>query len=110
LEVRVWYVGLAGVDLHIARVRSRVEHGGHDIPKEKIRERYDASRLNLIRLLPDLTELRLYDNSREADLVAGDAPEPILIVHTEHGRIVSSCEPATTPEWAKPIFAAVMKL
>ena len=109
-EVRVWYVGLAGVDLHIARVRSRVERGGHDIPEDKIRERYDASRRNLIRLLPRLTELRVYDNSREADLVAGEAPEPVLIVHTEHGRTVSSCDPASTPEWAKPIFAAVLKL
>ena len=110
LRLRIWYCGLNDAELHIARVRARVRRGGHDIPTTKIRERYDASRLNLIRLLPDLTELRLYDNSREADLVAGDAPEPILIVHTEQGRIVSSCAPATTPEWAKPIFAAVMKL
>ena len=109
-EVRVWYVGLAGVDLHLARVRSRVEHGGHDIPDEKIRERYDASRRNLIRLLPRLRELRVYDNSRDADPVAGVAPEPVLIVHTERGKIVSSCNRASTPEWAKPIFAAVLKL
>src|SRR5690348_2993027 len=27
LEVRVWYVGLSSVDLHIARVKARVEKG-----------------------------------------------------------------------------------
>src|SRR5260221_605369 len=32
VEVRVWYVGLEGVERHIARVRSRVAQGGHDIP------------------------------------------------------------------------------
>ena len=109
-EVRVWYVGLASIELHIARVRSRVMKGGHNISDEKIRERFNASRLNLIRLLPHLTELRAYDNSREADPHAGDAPEPVLILHTKQGRIVSSCDPASTPEWAKPIFAAAWKL
>ena len=59
LAVRVWCVGLDTVERHIARVRRRVARGGHDIPDQKIRERYDRSRLNLIRLLPRLTELRL---------------------------------------------------
>lgn len=57
IEVRIWYVGLATVELHIARVRSRVRKGGHPIPEERIRERYVQSRLNLIRLLPKLTNL-----------------------------------------------------
>src|ERR1700758_1689443 len=29
IEVRIWYVGLASPELHIARVRSRVSGGGH---------------------------------------------------------------------------------
>jgi predicted ABC-type ATPase len=69
--VRVWYVGLSSPELHIARVRARVAKGGHDIPEPRIRERYDASRLNLIRLLPRLSELWVYDNSVEADPDAG---------------------------------------
>jgi predicted ABC-type ATPase len=51
-EVRMWFVGLNGPELHIARVRSMVARGGHDIPEEKIRERYDRSRINLIELMP----------------------------------------------------------
>ncbi len=43
IEVRIWYVGLASPELHIARVRSRVAAGGHDIPEAKIRERYDTA-------------------------------------------------------------------
>ena len=49
IEVRIWYVGLDSVERHIARVRARVETGGHDIPEERIRERYIRSLLNLIR-------------------------------------------------------------
>jgi predicted ABC-type ATPase len=109
MEVRVWYAGLSSPELHIARVRSRVQKGGHDVPEAKIRDRYDSGRINLIRLLPRLTELRLYDNSRDADLDAGIAPEPTLLLHMKRGSIASSCELPLTPEWAKPILAAAFK-
>jgi len=108
IEVRIWYVGLGSPDLHIARVRSRVARGGHDVPDETIRARYNASRLNLVHLLPKLTELRVYDNTREADPLAGIAPEPVLILHVARGAIVSSCDLRLAPQWAKPILAAAM--
>jgi predicted ABC-type ATPase len=104
IEVRIWYVGLDSVERHLARVRSRVAQGGHDIPEEKIRERYTQSRLNLIRLLPRLTELLLYDNNREADPKAGAAPEPELLLHLVRGKIRERAELSRVPEWAKPIF------
>jgi predicted ABC-type ATPase len=110
IEVRVWYVGLSSQELHIERVRARVARGGHDIPEEQIRARYDSSRLNLIRLLPTLTELRVYDNSAAADPHAGVAPEPRLLLHMVRGKIVRSGALAQTPEWAKPILAVAMKV
>ena len=109
IEVRIWYVGLKTPELHLARVRARVAKGGHDIPEAQVRARYDSSRLNLIRLLPRLTELRVYDNSADADPRAGTAPEPELLVHVVRGKVVRSCPLPRTPEWAKPILAAVLK-
>ena len=112
IEVRIWYVGLDSVERHIARVRSRVAQGGHDIPEERIRERYTQSRLNLIRLLPRLTELLLYDNSKEGDPrtgTTGTAPEPVLILHLVQGKVRETCELTRVPEWAKPILAAALK-
>jgi predicted ABC-type ATPase len=110
VDVRIWYVGLSSAELHIARVRARVAKGGHDIPEARIRDRYDRSRVNLIQLMPRLTELRVFDNSDEADPDAGDAPEPELLLHMVRGRIVRSCNLGATPEWAKPILAAAIKL
>jgi predicted ABC-type ATPase len=110
IEVRVWYVGLDSPERHIARVRARVERGGHDIPEERIRERYARSILNLMRLMPKLTELRVYDNSVEADPHTGATPEPSLIVHVNRGRIVGGCELAATPEWAKPVVLTVLRV
>jgi len=108
IEVRAWYVGLEGPELHIARVRARARRGGHDIPDVRIRERYDRSRLNLIRLMPRLAELFVYDNSREADPHSGAAPEPTLILHTVRGRVVGCCDLAAAPQWTKPILAAAL--
>jgi predicted ABC-type ATPase len=105
LEVRIWFVGLSSPELHLARVRARVAKGGHDIPEAAIRKRYDSSRLHLIRLLPRLTELRVYDNSEEGDPDAGVRPQPKLLLHVARGKIFSSCDLAAAPEWAKPILA-----
>jgi len=110
IEVRIWYVGLASADLNVARVKSRVAHGGHDIPEGKIRERYARSLLNLIRLLPFATEVRVYDNSHDADPNSGLAPKLELIVHIKKGRIVASNALAATPAWAKPIMLEALKI
>ena len=108
IEVRMWYVGLSSPELHIARVRARVARGGHDIPATTIRDRYVRSRLNLIQLLPKLTELRVYDNSENADPHAGGVPEPKLLLHWAGGKVMR-CDLVHTPEWAKPILAAALK-
>jgi len=109
IEVRVWYVGLATPKLHIARVKARVARGGHDIPETTIRERFHRSRLNLVRLLPRLTELRVYDNSDEADPNSGLTPEPQLVLHWLERRIADSCHLEAAPGWAKPILLAALK-
>lgn len=110
LEVRIWYVGLSNPELHLARVRARVARGGHDIPEADVRRRYDAGRRHLIRLLPRLTELRVYDNSADADPHRGIGPRPRLVLHLDRGRIVDDADLRQTPQWAKPIVAAALKL
>ena len=110
MEIRVWFAGLASPELHIKRVRARVAQGGHSIPEEKIRERFDRSRQNLIHLLPQITELRMFDNSIEADPAAGKRPTPTLILHLQRGAIVTACPPEATPDWAKPIREVAMRL
>ncbi len=109
-EVSIWYAGLESPELHIARVASRVAQGGHDIPDQAIRHRYDSSRKNLIRLLPRLTQLRVFDNSVEADPQTGATPCPNLILHLEARRVIAPNDLSSTPDWAKPIVAMALKL
>jgi predicted ABC-type ATPase len=110
VAIYVWYAGLSSTELHLRRVRSRVRHGGHNIPKDTIRRRYERSRLNLIALLPLLAALRMYDNSAEADPADGAVPTPVLVLHTERGKILNPDDLPRAPDWAKPIVAAALKL
>ncbi|TAM41815.1 MAG: ZTL protein [Burkholderiaceae bacterium] len=109
-QVHVWFAGLSSPELHLQRVKERVQAGGHDIPEHKIRERYATSRSNLIKLLPALASLRVYDNSAQGDPKTGDRPKPLLLLHMAQGRIVSRIALDRVPEWAKPILAVAMKI
>jgi predicted ABC-type ATPase len=109
IEVRVWYIGLANPEAHIERVLRRVRSGGHDIPKADIRRRWRHSRLNLVLLLPVLTELRVYDNSQDADPAEGKVPQPVRVLHVVQRQIVGPRDLSSTPGWAKPIVAAALE-
>jgi len=108
--VRVWYAGLATPELHLARIAARVRGGGHDIPEDDVRRRFDESRRNLVLLLPRLDELAVWDNSAEADPALGATPRPLLVLHVRQGRIVGPPILARTPAWARPIVAAARKI
>lgn len=108
-EVRIWYVGLDTPERHVARVASRVTLGGHDIPERDIRRRFDESRRNLVRLVPKLTELKVFDNTAEADPARGDVPEPVLVLHAVLGEVRAPSDLRRTPEWAKAIVAQALK-
>jgi predicted ABC-type ATPase len=101
LSVRMLYCGLESAELNVRRVAARVSRGGHDIPIEKILQRWESSRANLIKLLHLLNELKVYDNSIEATEANKFAPSPKLLVHMKKGKIISLA--AKIPEWAKGI-------
>ncbi|WP_115511914.1 MULTISPECIES: AAA family ATPase [Xanthomonas] len=108
--VAVWFCGLSTVELHIERVAARVAGGGHAIAEHKIRERFDASRANLIALLPHLSVLHVYDNSAAAD--ASRQAEPLLVLELDRAGLhypQTPAELAQIPEWAKPIVMAALE-
>ncbi len=70
--IKLIYLWLSSPELAIARVKRRVESGGHNIPEETIRRRYERGRRNLIELyFPLCDRWIVYDNSSGiAELVA----------------------------------------
>ena len=61
--IRGIYVLTSNADINVARVSAREALGGHGVPEEKIRKRYERA----LKLIPQLTEvcdvLHLYDNT-----------------------------------------------
>lgn len=109
IKVKIWYAGLESVELNLARVRARVAHGGHDIAEADIRKRWNSSRRNLIKLLPHLDSLRLYDNSADRNPKDGAPPRPELLIHVA-GRKIIGVVTREAPEWAKPIIAGALNI
>ena len=63
--VRGIYVLTASPDINIARVKVREASGGHGVPDEKIRSRYEKA-LGLIPQLVDICDiLHIYDNTAD---------------------------------------------
>lgn len=108
-KVHLWFAGLATPELHLRRIAARVAAGGHDIPEAKVRERFDASRSNLVKLMPVLASLRVYDNSFEADPRAGKRPQPTPLLKMQAGRVVAHAPLRSVPAWAKPLLAAALR-
>ena len=109
--LNLWYAGLSNVELHIQRVGARVKKGGHAIPETDIRKRWIGSHLNLIKLLPHVTNLRVYDNSEEKDPHQDEAPAPKRLLSITNRAIdfPGADEVKDTPEWAKAIVVAAFR-
>ena len=107
--LEIWFVGLKSVDLHLERVARRVAKGGHPIPEADIRRRWIGSHENIIRLIPFVNTLRVFDNSRE--VAEGEEPDPTLLLSIQDGELAFPGPEHlyTTPDWAKPIVAAAYK-
>lgn len=70
-EVQIYYLWLRSVDLALERVANRVAAGGHDVPAETVRRRFERGLYNLFHLYRNLVDSWiLFDNS-------GDTPRVI---------------------------------
>ena len=83
-------------ELCIARVYQRVEDGGHNVPDDKIRERFSRSLDNLRKAIGVVDKLHLFDNS------SFDTPYRHLATF-EQGKLVWHTK--RLPPWAKKIIS-----
>lgn len=61
--IELYYVGVDSVEIAKARVKYRVEHGGHGISDEDIERRYLESLNNVRSVLPLCNEASFFDNT-----------------------------------------------
>ena len=80
------FIALIHVDLSFERVSMRVSQGGHDVPDDRLENRFPRTLLNLRRGINQLHEVKIYDNSdlsrpyqflasyRDGQLIEGQTP------------------------------------
>ena len=104
VDVRVWYVGLNTRIRYLARVKARVAEVGTIFRRKEIWNDTIEAATNLIRILPKLSELRVYDNSEEGDPSGGALPKPRLILHFVRKRIVEIVDLNNAPDSTNPYW------
>ena len=75
--IKLIFLRLTSSEIAIARVRQRVESGGHFVPDEVVRRRFTAGLRNLERLYkPLLDEWVVYDNSGSFPVLLEEGRKP----------------------------------
>jgi predicted ABC-type ATPase len=93
-QIVVCFIGLDSAATSDERVAMRVHQGGHDVPTEKLRERYARSLDNLAQAILKLPVVWVYDNS--------DLGSPFRkIAECEAGRVVNEYPPM--PAWFETV-------
>ena len=89
------FIGVGDSDTSDTRVAMRVAGGGHDVPSDKIAERFPRVMRNLQRGLMELENVRVYDNS--------DLAHPYrLVAAKQSGRRIEIRQPI--PAWLRPLL------
>lgn len=78
------FVFLASPELAVQRVATRVARGGHDVPADKIAQRWHRSLVELAWFAKHATAFFVFDNSNSDTAVA-----PPLVAHGMLGRLTS---------------------
>lgn len=90
----VHFIGLASPALSLARVTDRAARGGHDVPDDRLLNRYPRTLANLVRLLDVADRLSIYDNS--------EVRRPHRLVGLlERGALHALADPL--PAWLAPV-------
>lgn len=82
--VYLYFVSTSDPYINVDRVEERVLNGGHDVPRDKILERYIRSHDNLFDALQHCKRAYIFDNSsRQMQLIAEKAPDNSLTLSSE---------------------------
>jgi predicted ABC-type ATPase len=89
--VKLFFIGLESPETNILRVAERVRKGGHDVPIEDIRRRYQRSMENLPKAAEIANTAFIYDNSTdEGHRLIATIEQSIITMQT-----------AECPQWFK---------
>ena len=90
-EVLLIFVGVASAEISLQRVIERVANGGHDVPRQKVIDRYQRVMALLPQAIQAVSRALLFDNS-------DDRSGARLVAEFINGQVVSRAD--DLPQWA----------
>lgn len=106
------FIALESADLHVLRVAQRVRMGGHPIPEEAIRRRYEAAFRNLGEVVGICDAVSVFDNSSAQgyrlvlELEAGIITSNALTRALSFDRKIAACVAPALQKRAEDLFVA----
>jgi predicted ABC-type ATPase len=81
IQVGMIYVALRSVELSLKRIETRVEAGLHNVPEERVRERWTKTHENLRKWAPRVDRLVVFSNN--------DADRPPILVAQKFSKLAA---------------------
>ena len=94
-RIILYHVNVHHSDLSVARVAQRVKEGGHNVPEDKIRERYSRNQVLIKKAVLKADKAFIYDNS------SLNKPMTMIMVFS-HGVIEKLS--GNIPTWASALY------
>lgn len=95
-RIVLYHVHVNTPELSIARVAERVSQGGHNVPEEKIRARYQRNKVLIKQAVTGADVGFVYDNSALNQV-------PTLCLTFRHGRLIFQAK--ELPDWVLRLYA-----
>lgn len=99
-RVVLYHVNVRSADMSVDRVAYRAKTGGHNVPEDKIRERYARNQIFIKEAALGADFAHVYDNS-----IRGKAPE--RSIYFKGGQVAQVAE--RVPAWARELYKAELE-
>ncbi|MDB5826227.1 MAG: zeta toxin [Variovorax sp.] len=99
-RVVIYHVNVRRPELSVSRVALRVGEGGHDVPEDKVRERYERNQPLIRQAVLRADFAFVFDNSRLN-------VSPRLLLSFKAGRVTMAA--AALPDWAASLYAQELR-
>lgn len=99
-RIVVFHLNVASADVALARVRARVQEGGHDVPEDKLRARYVRNQAIIRQAVLMADNAQVFDSS-----ALNEAPR--MLLELSNGQVVAAAH--ELPEWFAKLYGELLE-
>lgn len=94
-RIIAFHLNVGSADIAVARVKARKAEGGHDVPEEKIRQRYDRNQALIRQAALTADRAQIFDASALNE-------RPRVLIELSNGRVLARA--SELPSWCEKLY------